>query len=115
MKTIALFALAAAALAASLAASAEVYPYPQVMNGRTPRAEVRAELGDALSRGAVNAGELSYVAPPVGPPLSRDAVRAEPAVARANHELSSGEFAYLGGSGDRRPGFVAQGGPGRMQ
>lgn len=115
MKTITLFALAAAALAASLAASAETYHYPQVMNGKTSRVEVRAELGDALSRGAVKAGEQSYVAAPVGQPMTRDDVRAALAAARANHELSSGEFAYQGGSGDRSHGFLAQGGSRRVE
>lgn len=95
MKTITLIAIAATMLAASLGASAQTSIDSQSTTGETRRAEVRAELLEALAQGTVSRGEFSYVAPTVGQPKSRDEVRADLAAARANQELARGEFAYL--------------------
>ena len=114
MKTVTLIAIAATTLAASLAASAETYIYPQATNGETTRAEVRAELQDALAHGAVPRGEFAYVAPRIGQPKTRDEVRTELASARANQELARGEFAYLPQPDERRQSSLAQRGAGHL-
>lgn len=64
------------------------------MTSGLTRAEVRAELAQAAARGEVVSGELFYVAPASGRPLSRAEVRAELDRAMRNDELARGEFAY---------------------
>lgn len=95
MKTITLFAIAATTLAASLGASAQTSIHPQATAGAITRAEVRAQLLEALAQGTVPRGEFSYVAPRAGQTKTRDQVRTELAAALANDELSRGEFAYV--------------------
>jgi len=103
MNTIKLIAIAATTLAASLGASAQTYTNPQETNGRTTRAEVQAELRQALANDALSRGEFSYVAPPAALSKSRDAVRAELAAAQANEELARGEFAYAAAAPTAQP------------
>ena len=116
MKTIALIAIAAATLTASLAASAEgaTYDYPPAVTATGSRAETRAELRDALAAGTLNSGERSYVAPATGWALSRAQVRAELDAARANHALAHGEFAYLQSSNVSRQDALARAGSDRV-
>ncbi|WP_372828510.1 DUF4148 domain-containing protein [Polaromonas sp.] len=96
MKTITLFAIAATTLVTSLSALADgaTYSYPQAITSNTSRAEVRADLYEAIAIGALTSGELSYVAPVTGRPLTRNEVRTELAAARRNNELFGGEFTY---------------------
>ena len=117
MKTITLFAIAASTLVTSLSALADgaTYSYPQVMTANTSRAEVRADLHEAMAIGALKSGELSYVAPVTGRPVTRNDVRAELAAALANHELVSGEFTFVAESNVRRSNAsVAQTGGDRI-
>lgn len=93
MKTL-LIAAAIATTSLSALADGATYEYPSTSQSGITRAEVQAELKQAIANGALVSGERSYVAPRTGRALSRAEVLAELDLAQRNNQLARGEFGF---------------------